>query len=146
MGLLIEKTADLDTEMAGTWSLRQPFAASCKENTQDADVRRTDDEIDIGDFKIDTNRHRAFLQGQPLDLTLEEFDLLVFLIANRQRFVTPHTMLATKWTEGRPYQIEFLRVLLSLQRKLETAAAGQHYIRTEPWVVYRFDPAASTTR
>lgn len=131
--------------MAETWSLRQPFAATCKENIQDAEQRSAGDVIELGDFKIDTRRRRATLQGKPLDLTVEEFDVLVFLTANPQRFVTPNTMLSTHWTAGKPHQTEFLRVLLSLRRKLETAA-GQQYLRMEPWVVYRFDPTPSTAR
>ncbi len=132
--------------MAGTWSLRQPFFATCVENAQGAEPRSAGDLIELGDFKIDTRRRRATLQGKPLDLTVEQFDVLVFLTANPQRFVTPHTMLSTHWTDGKPHQTEFLRVLLSLRRKLETAFAGQQYLRTEPWVVYRFDPIPSTDR
>lgn len=35
----------------------------------------------------------------------------------------------------------FLAVLLSLRKKLDAAGDGKHYLRAEPWVVYRFDPA-----
>jgi hypothetical protein len=33
-----------------------------------------------------------------------------------------------------------------LRRKLEIAAAGQHHLRTEPSIVYRFDPTPATIR
>jgi hypothetical protein len=35
--------------------------------------------------------------------------------------------------------------LLSLRKKLDEAGAGKHYLRTEPWIVYRFDPTPSST-
>ena len=102
--------------------------------------------IELGDFRIDTGRHTASLRGEPLGLTGEEFDVLVFLTTNPQGFVTPQTTLAMNWLEGRLHQTDFLRVLLSLRKKLETAAPGQQYLRTEPWVIYRFHPTPSTAR
>jgi two-component system KDP operon response regulator KdpE len=130
--------------MAGTWSLRQLFATGIKRNTETVETQSAAEVVEIGDFRIDTRRHAATLQGEPLDLTGEEFDVLVFLTTNPQSFVTPQTVLATNWTGGRLHQTQFLRVLLSLRRKLESAAAGQQYLKTEPWVIYRFDPTPST--
>ena len=130
--------------MAGTWSLRQLFATGIKQNTETAETQSAAAVVEIGDFKIDTRRHAATLQGEPLDLTGEEFDVLVFLTTNPQSFVTPQTVLATNWTGGRLHQTQFLQVLFSLRRKLESAAVGQQYLKTEPWVIYRFDPTPST--
>lgn len=115
-----------------------------KEDIETAETQSTAEVVEVGDFKIDTRRHAGTLQGEPLDLTGEEFDVLVFLTTNPQSFVTPQTVLATKWTGGRPHQTQFLQVLFSLRRKLESAAAGQRYLKTEPWVIYRFDPTPST--
>jgi two-component system, OmpR family, response regulator VicR len=132
--------------MAGTWTLRRLFVTREKENAETAETQMANDVVEVGDFTINTCGHTASLRGEPLGLTDEEFDVLVFLTNNRQRFVTPQTLLATNWTKGRPHQTEFLRVLLSLQRKLETVARGQQYLKTEPWVIYRFDAAPSTAR
>jgi len=96
--------------------------------------------IEVGDFAINTAERTATLQGQKLALTSEEFDVLVFLTTHPQRCVTPHTMLATSWTRDRLHQTEFLKALLSLRKKLESVATGKQYLRTEPWVIYRFDP------
>jgi DNA-binding response OmpR family regulator len=132
--------------MAGTWTLRRLFVAREKENAETAETRMASEAVEVGDFTINTRAHSASLRGEPLELTDEEFDVLVFLTNNRQRFVTPQTRLGTNWTKGKPHQTEFLRVLLSLRRKLETVAEGQQYLKTEPWVVYRFDAAPSTGR
>jgi len=128
--------------MAGTWTLRRRFTT--RENAQSVEARRANEVVEVGDFTINTLRHTASLRGEPLELTDEEFDVLVFLTNNRQRFVTPQTMLATSWTQGSSHQTEFLRVLFSLRRKLEGVGAGRQYLKTEPWVIYRFDVAPST--
>ena len=132
--------------MDATWSLRQLFSTARKQELQESGTESTGEVLEVGDFRIDTRRHSATLRGERLALTSEEFDVLVFLTANPQRFVTPQTTLATNWTGGRPHQTEFLRVLLSLRRKLESASAGQQYLRTEPWVIYHFDPVSSPAR
>lgn len=132
--------------MAASWSLRQLFATASKENVQESDTESAGEMLEVGDFRIDTRRHRATLRGEPLELTGEEFDVLIFLTTNSQRVVTPQTTLATHWTGARTHQTQFLRVLLALRKKLETAASGQQYLRTEPWVIYRFDPVSSPVR
>lgn len=98
------------------------------------------DVLESGDFRIDLHSRAVTLRGEVLELTFEEFDVLVFLVNHPQRLITRHTMLATTWATKPPRQTEFLRVLLSLRKKLDAVAAGEHYLRTEPWVVYRFDP------
>jgi DNA-binding response OmpR family regulator len=98
--------------------------------------------IDLGDFRIDTVERKATLNGRQLPLTCEEFDVLIFLVAHPQRLVTPRTLLTTSWNVQSLYQTEFLRNLLSLGRKLDIAGAGKQYLRTEPWIIYRFDPGS----
>ena len=132
--------------MAATSSLRHFWATASKENVGEPDTGRAGEVLEIGDFRIDTRRHRATLRGEPLELTGEEFDVLLFLTTNTQSVVTPQTMLATRWTVARTQQTQFLKVLLSLRKKLENAAAGQQYLRTEPFLVYRFDPVSSPAR
>jgi DNA-binding response OmpR family regulator len=131
--------------MAATSSLRMS-ATTSKENGRDSATGSAGEMLEIGDFSIDTRRHRATLRGEPLELTGEEFDVLVFLTTHPQRVVTPQTTLATRWTVARTEQTQFLKVLLSLRRKLENAATGQQYLRTEPLLIYRFDPVSSPAR
>lgn len=100
--------------------------------------------VESGDFKINIGNRIAILHNEALDLTSEEFDVLMFLVNHPQRLVTPHTVLATSWTASQPRQTEFLRVLLSLRKKLDAAAPGKHYLRTEPWIAYRFNPSPSS--
>jgi DNA-binding response OmpR family regulator len=97
------------------------------------------DIIESGDFRIDLQSREASVRGQELRLSDEEFELLVFLIGHPTRIITPHTRLSTQWRRKPVHQAEVLRVLTQLRKKLEFAGCP-HYIRTEPWIVYRFDP------
>lgn len=96
--------------------------------------------IESGDFRIEFGSRAVRLCGEELELSSEEFEVLVYLVNHPQRLITANTVLVTSWTNNLPRQTEFLRVLLSLRKKLDLAAPGKHYLRTEPWVVYRFDP------
>jgi hypothetical protein len=56
----------------------------------------------------------------------------------------PQTMLARSSTANQLGQAKFLTTLISLRKKLDAAGHGKHYLQTEPWVIYRFDPTASS--
>jgi two-component system KDP operon response regulator KdpE len=134
--------------MARTSSLRQLFARTFDRIAHpplETDGKDSASLIESGDFRIDLAKKTAELLGQELQLTGEEFDVLVFLAGHRQRLVTPHTVLATNWTASRLRQTEFLKVLLSLRAKFDAVRPGEHYLRTEPWVLYRFDPTSSAS-
>ena len=94
--------------------------------------------VDAGDFHVDLQSQQATVRGKSLNLSAEEFDLLLFLLRHPRRVVTTRTQLNTRW-EDEVHQIVFLRVLASLRRQIESAAGRAGYIRTEPWVLYRFE-------
>lgn len=98
--------------------------------------------IKNGDFHIDLQGRKATVRGREAHLNSEEFDLLVFLVGHRRRVVTSRTLLSTRCGEHEVRQTQFLRVLTTLRQKLEAAAGRDGYIRTEPWIVYRFDPGS----
>jgi DNA-binding response OmpR family regulator len=133
--------------MTRSWSLlqavaRSPDRASERDTVQES-VSSTG-MIESGDFRINLDERTVALRGQELRLTSEEFDVLVFLVGHRQSLVTPDTLLATTWTANQVRRTEFLRALLSLRKKLDASGPDQHYLRTEPWIIYRFDPASSS--
>lgn len=130
--------------MTGLWAFRQLFTktSKCEEMAPEEEVSLAQ-VVESGDFKIDLTRRIARLGEHQLPLTSEEFDVLVFLLSHPQKLVTPNTVLSTNWSSNGSRQAKFLRVLLSLRTKLETAEPGQHYLRTEPWVLYRFDSSSA---
>jgi two-component system KDP operon response regulator KdpE len=128
-------------------SLRQRFAKTWDKALQQDTAKESTSvtrRIRFGDFKIDLDERIVTLRDHELRLTSEEFDVLVFLASHPRSLVTPQTMLARSSTANRLGQTKFLTTLISLRKKLDAAGHGKHYLQTEPWVIYRFDPTASS--
>ena len=99
--------------------------------------------IEVGDFRIDLDTRSVRIRDREISLSPEEFDLLVFMAAHPKRIITSHTKLSTRCGNHQVRQVEMLPTLLGLSKKLQTIAGGSRYIRTEPWVCYRFEPQAA---
>jgi two-component system KDP operon response regulator KdpE len=133
--------------MTRSWSLRQIITKTWGRVPQQDTAKESaslTEKIEFGDFRIDLDERSVTLDGQELRLTPEEFDVLMFLSSHPQSMVTPRTTLATSWTANRLRQTEFLTTLISLRKKLDAAGPSKHYLRTEPWIIYRFDPTSSS--
>jgi two-component system KDP operon response regulator KdpE len=133
--------------MSSQWNLVGTFSrARDKSSEAIAPATVSSGIIQTGDFSIDLTLRTVTVRGDQIDVTSEEFDALVFLANHPQSMITRRTLLTTTWTGDRVRQTDFLRVLVSLRAKLDAAAGpGKHYLRTEPLVVYRFDPSAVST-
>lgn len=95
-----------------------------------------------GEFVIDLATHEITVGGRLVHLTPKEFDLLVFLFQNRGKVVTHRAILSAIWGGNSTEQTEYLRVFVGqLRKKIEADPSKPRYIRTEPWVGYRFDPS-----
>jgi two-component system KDP operon response regulator KdpE len=107
-------------------------------------LRRTDiaapsGVIRRGDLVIDVDRRRVLRGPDELRLTPKELELLLFLAQHAGRVLTHRTILKAIWGPNAVDQPEHLRVLVNaLRRKLERDPAKPQYIKTEPWVGYRF--------
>jgi two-component system KDP operon response regulator KdpE len=92
------------------------------------------------------------VRGEEVHLTPKEFDVLRHLIANQGKPLTHRRILQSVWGPDYGEETENLRVVINqLRKKIETDPAHPKYIRTEPWVGYRFQPlravaAKSTSR
>lgn len=93
-----------------------------------------------GDFCIDLATREVRVNDEPIHLTPKEFELLVFLFRNRGKVITHRSILTAIWGGNSIEQTEYLRVFVGqLRKKLETDPPQPRYIRTEPWVGYRFN-------
>jgi two-component system KDP operon response regulator KdpE len=82
------------------------------------------------------------VKGTTVHLTPKEFELLVILFKNRGKVITHRAILTAIWGGNSSEQNEYLRVFVGqLRKKIEADPSKPRYIRTEPWVGYRFDPA-----
>ena len=95
--------------------------------------------IEVGELTIDVEKHAVFRNGDRIQLTPHEFDLLRFLAENEGKLLTHRMILREVW--GPAYQTEsnYLHVYVShLRRKIERDPTRPRYIITEPGAGYRF--------
>ena len=97
--------------------------------------------FEVGDFKVDPQQRLVQVRGNSVHLTPKEFDLIQFLLANRSKVLTHKAILTAVWGSSSAEQPEYLRVFIgNLRKKLELDPRAPRYIKTEPWIGYRFDP------
>ncbi len=97
--------------------------------------------IEIGDFRIDLERHTVLVKNRDVHLTPKEFDLMVYLARNPGKVITHRALLSAVWGPNSVEQPEYLRVFVGhLRKKLEADDNAPRYIVTEPWLGYRFEP------
>lgn len=100
-----------------------------------------DTKLEDGDFAIDLTTREVRVRGHARHLTPKELDLLAFFFRNRGKVVTHRAILGALWGGDFTEQTEYLRVFVGqLRKKVEKDPAKPRYLRTEPWVGYRFDP------
>jgi two-component system, OmpR family, KDP operon response regulator KdpE len=110
-----------------------------RENNEEDETELAD-----GDFNIDLSTREVSVAGASIHLTPKEFDLLVFLFRNRNKVVTHRAILTAIWGSNSSEQNEYLRVFVGqLRKKIEKDPSQPKYLRTEPWVGYRFSTSAS---
>lgn len=96
--------------------------------------------VELGDFRIDLERHQVSVRGVEVHLTPKEFDLLLYFARNADRVLTHKTLLRAIWGAAGVDQPEYLRVLVAQLRKKIEPGGEPRYILSEPWVGYRLSP------
>jgi two-component system KDP operon response regulator KdpE len=98
------------------------------------------------DLALDFESRQLTVRGKEVHLTPKEFDVLKHLIANQGKPLTHRRILQSVWGPDYGEETENLRVVINqLRKKIETDPAHPKYIRTEPWVGYRFQPPRAST-
>ncbi|HEV8494020.1 MAG TPA: response regulator transcription factor [Candidatus Angelobacter sp.] len=102
---------------------------------------QADAAYEAGDFKIDPRQRLVEVNGKAVHLTPKEYDLIQYFLSNRGKVLTHRAILTTIWGSNSTEQPEYLRVFIAnLRKKLEQNPRAPKYIKTEPWIGYRFDP------
>lgn len=95
----------------------------------------------VGGLTVDPDRHVAQVDGQAIDLTPLEFDLLAYLAANPGRVVTRRELLREVWQRtdsGRTVDVH----LSWLRRKLGETAEQPRFLHTVRGVGLRLEDGA----
>src|ERR1700704_679073 len=102
---------------------------------------QSDAAYEAGDFKIDPQQRLVEVSGKPVHLTPKEYDLIQYFLINRGKVLTHRAILTAIWGSNSTEQPEYLRVFIAnIRKKLEPNPRTPKYIKTEPWIGYRFDP------
>jgi two-component system KDP operon response regulator KdpE len=88
---------------------------------------------------LDFDKRLIQVRGMAVHLTPKEFELLRELAANAGKPVSHKRLLQAVWGPDYGEQTEALRVMVNqLRKKIEADPANPKFIRTEPWIGYRF--------
>jgi two-component system KDP operon response regulator KdpE len=92
-----------------------------------------------GDLELDLGHRMLRKAGQPVHLSPIEFDLISYLFQHADAPVTHAQLLRAVWGPEYGNELEYLRSYVRmLRKKVEDDPAHPRYIRTEPWLGYRF--------
>lgn len=96
--------------------------------------------IKIGDLKIELEQYKAYFQEKELELTLKEFELLVFLAKNKGRLLTRNQLIDAVWNYDFPGYSRIVDVFIShLREKIEIDSKNPIYIKTLRGLGYKME-------
>ena len=96
-------------------------------------------ELTIGSISLDLAARNAFRNGEPVELTAKEFDVVEFLMRNPNRVYSRENLLDTIWSYEYRSDIRTVDVhIRRLREKLEDNPADPQYIMTKWGVGYYF--------
>ncbi|NLM73026.1 MAG: response regulator transcription factor [Clostridiaceae bacterium] len=104
--------------------------------------QQNEDVIVCGDLEIDVNRYDVKRNGEVIELTLREFELVKFLGSQKGQIFTRENLLEKVW--GYEYFGDVRTVDVTVRRlreKLERDPSKPEYILTKRGVGYFFNPA-----
>jgi two-component system, OmpR family, response regulator RegX3 len=98
--------------------------------------------LEIGGLRVDPGARSVVLDGEPLDLSRKEFDLLVRLMRDAGRVVTREDLMSDVWDENWFGSTKTLDVHVGfLRRKLGDDPATPRFVHTVRGVGFRFASA-----
>ncbi|HEY5250560.1 MAG TPA: response regulator transcription factor [Acidimicrobiales bacterium] len=96
--------------------------------------------LDVGDVRVDSDRHRVFVRGQEVHLRRKEFELLALLIGNPGRVLTRDTLIDRVWGTDYVGDTKTLDVHIKrLRTHVERDPSAPSIITTVRGVGYRFE-------
>lgn len=95
--------------------------------------------ITCNDLQIDIEQFTFTKESVPIKLTPTEFNLLKYLMLNRNQVLTHSKILKEVWGVGYQHEMQYLRTYINtLRKKIETDLTAPTYIQTELGIGYRF--------
>ena len=100
----------------------------------------SEERIVRGNIEVDVERHEVKLQGNLIELTPTEFNLLLYFMKNAGKTLHHRAILNNVWGAEYSNEAEYLRVYVGkLRQKLEDDPMKPKYVHTEHGIGYRFE-------
>ena len=97
------------------------------------------DKITAGGITVNTSLREVSRDSRPIELTLKEYELLLYLLKNRARVVSREELLTKVWGIDFGGETRTLEMHIGpLSKKLSDDAENAHLIKTVRGVGYRF--------
>ncbi|MEH7439808.1 response regulator transcription factor [Neobacillus drentensis] len=102
--------------------------------------KNNDELIEIGKLKIYPEKYEAYFQEELLELTLKEFELLLYLAQNKGRVLTRDQLLSAVWNYEFAGDTRIVDVHIShLREKIEEETKRPVYIKTLRGLGYKLE-------
>lgn len=99
-----------------------------------------DEQLEIGEIRVDVARHIVEMNREERNLTPTEFNLLVLLMKNTGKVLSHQRILKQIWGPEYGQETEYLRVYIGrLRQKLEADPSKPVYLHTEHGIGYSFE-------
>lgn len=100
--------------------------------------------IKIGQLEVVAENYEAFFNGEKLELTPKEFELLVYLSKNKDKVLTRDRLLSTVWDYDFTGDTRIVDVHIShLREKIESNSKKPQYIKTVRGLGYKMEAPKS---
>ncbi|MGM7702300.1 response regulator transcription factor [Pseudalkalibacillus sp. Hm43] len=135
-----------DDYMTKPFSPREVVArvkAILRRSEYNASTAQTQSDLEamvVGDLKVYPENYEAFFEGEALDLTPKEFELLVYLVKNKGRVLSREQLLNAIWDYDFVGDTRIVDVHIShLREKIEQNTRKPIYIKTIRGLGYKLD-------
>ncbi len=99
--------------------------------------------LEVGDVRLDPERHEVFVRGEPVTMPLKEFELLSLLLDNAGRVLTREVLIDRIWGADYVGDTKTLDVHIKrLRAKVELDPSKPNRIVTIRGLGYKFDTPA----
>ncbi len=106
-------------------------------------TKREDESIVINDLTIHPEKYETYFNGNKLELTPKEFELLLFLAKNKGRVHTRDQLLSSVWNYDFAGDTRIVDVHIShLREKIEKDTRKPNYIKTIRGLGYKLEEPA----
>ena len=134
-----------DDYVAKPYRIRE-LVARMRAALRRSDERRPDevdldaDVLEVGDVRMDVDRHEVEVRGEPVALPLKEFELLELLLSNAGRVLTRDTLISRVWGADYVGDTKTLDVHVKrLRSKIEDDPAAPTRIVTIRGLGYKYE-------